>query len=131
MTKILIAEDEEAIRELYEDCLSTYYNQGDLTFKATGDEAISALEEMLSKGEKPELVITDNKMPPGKLTGMDVIDYVRAKLPDTKVIMIAGEDSEMTVKKTALQKGASAYLSKPFKLQELLATVRKYSTPDK
>ncbi len=126
MTKILVAEDEEVIRDLYQACLSDEYNSEDLQFVETGDEAISELEKMLSKGEKPDLVITDNKMP-GTKTGMDVIDYVIAKFPGTPVIMVASENLEGNVEQTALEKGASAYLSKPISELKFLKTVEKYA----
>ncbi len=131
MTKILIAEDEQDLRAIYEDCFGLKYPHSVLKLATTGEEAISSLEEMLARGEKPELVITDNNMPPGEKTGMDVIDYVRKNCPEVPVIVIAVDDYEMTVKKIALEKGASACLSKPFKLQELFSTVGKYVIPDK
>ncbi len=126
MEKILVAEDEASMRGLYQTYLSQDYNASDVKLVATGDEAIRVLEEMLSRGEKPALVITDNQMPPGEKTGMDVIDYVKANLSDTPVVMIAGENLEKTVRKNAVQKGASAYLPKPVGMNAFLEVVKKY-----
>lgn len=123
MTKILVAEDEESISELYKAGLSMDYEPAYLKFVKTGDEAISELEKLLSKGEKPNLVITDNTMP-GTKKGMDVIDYIIANFTEVPVIMVAAADD--SVKETALQKGASAFLSKPFSMSEFLKTVEKY-----
>jgi response regulator of citrate/malate metabolism len=50
----------------------------------------------------------------------------KAKLPGVNVIMIAGENYEGTVRKTAIQKGASAFLGKPFVVQTFLETVKEY-----
>lgn len=125
MTKILIIEDDESTRRAYEDFLSEDYTPEDLIFKETADEGINELEHMLSSGEKPRGVITDNNTDSTK-TGMDVIDYVIAKFTRVPVIMIAAENIDGTVEKTALEKGASAYLDKPVRMNTFLETVKEY-----
>lgn len=127
MTRIIVAEDEANLRRFYERFLSKDYRGEELLFVETGDEAVSALEEMLERGEKPNLVVTDNIMPPGKITGMGVIDFVKGRFPGTNVVMVASENREATVGKTALEKGASAYLPKPVEIKAFLETVKKYA----
>jgi len=76
----------------------------------------------LTESTPIDLVITDLKMP--KVSGIDLVRYVRENLRDTEVIMITGYPSiEGAVK--AVKMGAEEYLPKPFTDEELLAAVRR------
>ncbi len=69
-----------------------------------------------------DLVITDLHMP--KVSGMDLIKYVRENIEDTEVIMITGYASiENAVE--AVKNGAEEYLAKPFREKDLLSAVRR------
>jgi len=69
-----------------------------------------------------DLVITDLKMP--KVSGIDLVRYVRENLLDTEVMMITGYPSiEGAVE--AVKTGAEEYLPKPFTDEELLRAVRR------
>jgi len=72
-----------------------------------------------------DLVITDLKMSPG--TGLDVLFFVRERLPMTQVIVMTGYGTvESAV--IAMRMGAFDYLSKPFKNEEILHRVSKAIT---
>jgi two-component system response regulator HydG len=80
-------------------------------------EAIKILE-----GTAVDLVITDLKMP--KVSGLDLVRYIRENLKDTEVIMITGYATiEGAVR--AIKIGAEEYLAKPFTDEELSSAVRK------
>jgi two-component system response regulator HydG len=80
-------------------------------------EAIKILE-----GTTVDLVITDLKMP--KVSGLDLVRYIRENLKDTEVIMITGYATiEGAVR--AIKIGAEEYLAKPFTDEELSSAVRK------
>ena len=69
-----------------------------------------------------DLVITDLKMP--KVSGIDLVRYVRENLQNTEVMMITGYPSiEGAVE--AVKMGAEDYLPKPFTDEELLGAVRR------
>ena len=79
-------------------------------------DAITILE-----AESVDLVITDLKMP--RVSGMDLVRYVRENLKDTGVMMITGHATvEGAVE--AIKAGAEEYLIKPFTDKELLAAVQ-------
>ena len=67
------------------------------------------------KDEQPAIVILDNKLPDG--FGVDLIPEIKKAYPAVKIIMISGFDG--SVKDVALENGADAYLSKPFKKDQI------------
>jgi DNA-binding NtrC family response regulator len=85
--------------------------------------APSVLEAMdLLKQTAVDLVITDLKMP--KVSGMELVRYVRENLKETEVMMMTGYASvESAVE--AVKGGAQDYLSKPFTDQELFEAVER------
>lgn len=66
--------------------------------------------------EKPEIVITDLKMP--RVNGREVLHKIRNQAPDTQVIVITAYGTTDTVVK-AIREGALDYLKKPLDLDQL------------
>lgn len=75
--------------------------------------------EILSR-QRVDLLITDYKMP--KLTGLDLIKYVRDHLQDIGIIMLTGYGS-INSAVSAMKEGADEYITKPFTDRELLNAV--------
>jgi len=71
------------------------------------------------KDEQPAIVILDNKLPDG--FGVDLIPEIKKAYPAVKIIMISGFDG--SVKDVALESGADAYLSKPFKKDQIFQEI--------
>lgn len=69
-----------------------------------------------------DIVITDLKM--DGLDGMQFLTEVKDRSPETEVIVITGF-ATMETAKESFQKGVFDFLAKPFKLGEILETVRK------
>jgi two-component system response regulator PilR (NtrC family) len=69
-----------------------------------------------------DIVISDIKMP--DLSGVELLREAKALAPETIFIMITAFASTETAIE-ALQHGASDYITKPFKMEELLAIVRR------
>lgn len=115
MTKerILIAEDEEALRDFVSRNL-----------RARGFEMLEAsngLEAMAQwERESPHLLILDIMMP--RMDGLEVCRRVRADSA-VPIIVLTALDAESD-KVSALDLGADDYLTKPFGVEELLARVR-------
>lgn len=110
---ILIVEDDENIRDFLMEVLDEYV----LSIACDGDEAIDNI-----KDNRYDLVITDLRMP--TVPGEEVVKFVNANKPETKVIVISGYSSLYAVNQT-VNNGASAFLSKPFSIKELLQTVSR------
>ena len=74
----------------------------------------------LVEARKPDLVLTDLKLPDG--TGLDVIAGVRARRPRLPLIMITSYSS-MESAIEALRAGANDYVIKPFNNDEFLRAI--------
>lgn len=72
-----------------------------------------------------DIVITDLKME--GLDGMQFLTEVKDRSPRTEVIVITGF-ATMDTAKESFQKGVFDFLAKPFKLGEILETVKKAET---
>jgi signal transduction histidine kinase/DNA-binding response OmpR family regulator len=111
---LVIAEDHPEVLSYLVYCLETDYR---LLTATDGDAAWE-----LSLNELPTLIITDLMMP--GMSGLELVETVR-KNPATDHIPVilltakAGDQSRLD----GLQVGVDAYLTKPFKKEELLATV--------
>ncbi|MBT3178230.1 MAG: sigma-54-dependent Fis family transcriptional regulator [Desulfobacula sp.] len=72
--------------------------------------------------QRIDLLITDYKMP--RLTGLDLIRYVRDHFQDIGIIMLTGYGS-INSAVSAMKEGADEYITKPFTDKELLSAVKK------
>lgn len=116
MAKILIVEDEKAIRNVLKNILQDENKAYKISVAEHGKAAIDLLAT-----EEHDLVLCDIKMP--GMDGLEVLDHIVKKHPDTTVVMISGHgDLETAV--DCMRKGAYDYISKPPDLNRLLSTVR-------
>ncbi|MBW4577476.1 MAG: response regulator [Aphanothece sp. CMT-3BRIN-NPC111] len=83
-----------------------------------GEEGLSVVRE-----RRPHLIVTDLMMP--VVSGLDMIRTIRAEeeLKGTPIILLTAKADEAS-RIEGTEKGADAYLSKPFNDRELLAEVR-------
>jgi response regulator RpfG family c-di-GMP phosphodiesterase len=112
--RILIVDDEPEIRELLSDFLCDSYEC------LQADSAESALAEI--KRQNFAVVISDVCLP--GMTGLEMIPQIAAQSPETRVIVISGQQ---TVDDAihALRAGAFDYILKPFDLPQVEAAVRR------
>lgn len=111
--RILIVDDEEAIRRLLRHKLSSEgYQCGE------AGNAKQALEELKSK--PAALVILDIKMP-GK-SGIQLIPEIRARYTDTAVVM-ATAITDISTAVECMKQGAYDYVTKPLNLDEVALSV--------
>jgi len=113
--KILVIDDQDGMRRSLAILL---HKEGYHVVEAeNGQDAIRYLNENAF-----DIVITDLKMSPG--TGLDVLFFVRERLPMTEVIVMTGYGTvESAV--IAMRMGSFDYISKPFKNEEILHRVQK------
>jgi len=114
MSRILIIEDEYAMRRGLEDCLET---EGYRVLTAADGE--SGLSKALE--EKPDLILLDIMLP--RLDGFAVCRELR-RLGHRQPVLMLTAKGQVADRITGLDAGADDYLVKPFSMDELLARVR-------
>lgn len=114
--KVLIVDDEEGVRESLKLILENHY---DLIAAEDGEQAM----EILKNAKDVGVVLLDIKMP--RYSGLEILQQMRGQYPEIKIIMVTGYKSVETAQE-AVRLGASGYLVKPFKSEEILSTVGKH-----
>ena len=113
--RVLIVDDEEIARKNLSHVLAREDHE-----VVAAPDAERGLEE-LERGEF-DVVLTDLRM--GKVSGMDLLETVRRKHPETRVIIVTGFATVPSAIE-AMKKGAFHYITKPYKLDEVRDTVRQ------
>ena len=116
MPKILIIEDEAAIRRVLTKILS---EENDTYEVQEAEDGLSGIE--LIKDNDFDLVLCDIKMT--KMDGVEVLEAAKKIKPETPIVMISGHGDLDTAVNT-MRLGAFDYISKPPDLNRLLNTVR-------
>ncbi len=112
---ILAIDDEQNIRHLIQ---SEFSLEGlDVTTAQTGEEGLRLFDS-----DSFDVVLLDINLP--KINGVEVLKRLKKKSPQTEVIMITGYgDIKSAVE--SIKHGARDYVTKPFKLDEILALVKQ------
>ncbi|MEW6112361.1 MAG: response regulator [Thermodesulfobacteriota bacterium] len=102
--RILIVDDSQILNDMLRDI-----------FEVSGFEAYQAFNGLEAKAlalkERPDIALIDVNMP--DLNGIEVLRFIKEKLPETIVVMMTASGSEETAVKV-LKLGADEYLAKPF-----------------
>jgi DNA-binding NtrC family response regulator len=114
MPKILIVDDEKAIRRTLKEILE--YEKYDIEEAEDGEIGLEKIEK-----NNYDVIILDVKMP--KKDGIEVLTEMQQKGIDTPVIVLSGHGNIETAVE-AVKKGAFDYIPKPPDLNRLLITVR-------
>lgn len=118
MLKIFLVEDEMIMREGIKKNIDWEKEQ----FLFVGDAADGELAYPLILQKKPDILITDIKMP--FMDGLELSRLVKAELPDIKIIVLSGYD-EFDYAKEAIDIGIAEYMLKPVTSAKLLETLHK------
>jgi DNA-binding NtrC family response regulator len=119
MGKILVVENEDHVRRT----VGLALKQGgyDVIEAADGEEAIVAIQsDVLS--HSINAIICDLGLP--KLTGNEVVAFIRAKLPSVPIIVMTGHP-DVQGATFLFKQGVVDYLIKPAQAQTLLDSVRR------
>ncbi|OIQ29609.1 MAG: response regulator [Bacteroidetes bacterium MedPE-SWsnd-G2] len=116
MPKILVIEDEAAIRRVLVKILS---EENDTYNVQEAEDGLVGIEKI--KKEDFDLVLCDIKMP--KMDGVEVLEAAKLIKPEIPIVMISGHGDLDTAVNT-MRLGAFDYISKPPDLNRLLNTVR-------
>jgi len=113
---ILVVDDDEDTRELLREVLSDEGYR--VTTSGSGEEALE-----IGKRESFQVIISDMRLGP-ELNGLDVLRAYKAIQPESEVILITAFGSMETAIE-AVKDGAFDYISKPFKIDEVVLQVQR------
>lgn len=109
LKKILIVEDDEILRNMLSETLSS------LDYFPIGvEDGQMALVQL--KTQDFDLVISDIRMP--KMDGITLLKNIKEMVSQLPVVLITGFSSTYPAQK-ALQEGADGYLAKPFRIEKM------------
>lgn len=114
--KILVVDDSNLMHKMFEVML----RQQAVVHAKNGEDALAQLDE----NEDIDLVLLDINMP--VMNGLEFLDAVRndGRLDGLTVIIISTEGTEEDTAR-GLEAGATAYIKKPFRTDELLEIISK------
>ncbi|MDD3415357.1 MAG: response regulator [Lachnospiraceae bacterium] len=118
MLKIFLVEDEIVMREGIKN--NIHWEEEGFVF--AGEASDGELAFPLIQKTKPDIIITDIKMP--FMDGLELSKLVKSELPDTKIIILSGYD-EFEYAKEAISIGITDYLVKPIAAAKLLEAVKQ------
>ena len=116
MSKILIIEDEAAIRRVLSKIIS---EENESYNVEQAEDGLLGIEMIMNNDY--DLVLCDIKMP--KMDGVEVLEKAKKIKPEIPIVMISGHGDLDTAVNT-MRLGAFDYISKPPDLNRLLNTVR-------
>ena len=114
--KILIADDQELIRDSLKIVLSANADMEVLDTAADGREVIRSV-----RAARPDVILMDVRMP--QMDGVSCTQIIKDNYPQIKIIMLTTFDDDEYVY-NALKYGASGYLLKGVSMAELAAAIR-------
>ena len=114
-SRVLIVDDEQVIREILSDFLLMEGFQ--VATAGNGREALEVIER-----QRINMVISDLKMP--EMGGLDLLAHLQVEHPDLVTLVMTGYGTVETAIE-AMKLGAFDYVLKPFKVEEVMHTVRR------
>jgi CheY-like chemotaxis protein len=117
LKKILIADDEEIIRE----SISAILKKGggyETDFASDGEEVLRKIKENVYG-----LVLLDIEMP--KIDGYEILKQARLLYPDLPIIFVTGKGTPQKTMESISQYNLTAYIEKPFTPAKILDTVAR------
>ena len=116
MIKVLIAEDQEIIRQSLEIMLC---NKPDIEIVGTAEDGREAIK--LTRKLLPDVILMDIRMP--EMNGVQCIEIIKEAFPYIKIIVLTTFDDDEYVF-NALKNGASGYLLKGISVKELVEAIK-------
>ena len=117
MARILLVEDEKAIRNVLRNILLNEDPKHSIDEAEDGEQAIEALD-----GASYDLVLCYIKMP--KRDGLEVLAHAMTHYGDTPFVMISGH-GDLDTAVGYIRGGAYDYIAKPPDLNRLITTIRQ------
>ena len=117
MARILIIEDEKAIRNVLRNILMNEDKSHQVFEAEDGEMGLTQLTENTF-----DLVLCDIKMP--KKDGIEVLEFIMKSYGDTPTVMISGH-GDIDTAVACIKRGAYDYIAKPPDLNRLVTTIRQ------
>lgn len=116
LQKILVVEDDPAVRELFQDVLAT--EKYDVHTATNGEEALTQTRSL-----NPDLILLDIHMP--KMDGVSFCKAIREdrQSQDIPIIFITAYNSRDR-REEAIAAGGDDFMGKPFKIDDLMIRIR-------
>ena len=116
LQKILVVEDDPAVRELFQDVLAT--EKYDVHTATDGEQALTQTRSL-----NPDLILLDIHMP--KMDGVSFCKAIREdkQTQDIPIIFITAYNSRDR-REEAIAAGGDDFMGKPFKIDELMLRIR-------
>lgn len=116
MIKVLIADDQELIRQSLQIVLNTKDDMHVTDTVSNGQEVIQSIRK-----EMPDVILMDIRMP--KMDGVQCTKIIKENYPEIKIIILTTFDDDEFVY-NALKYGASGYLLKGVSMDELVNAIQ-------
>ncbi len=113
MCKILIAEDDPLIRNLFKEILIR--NGYDIVEAVDGEDALIVYDKL---HKKPDIIIVDFRMP--KINGLELTQEILSRDPNSNIIMVTGDPA---MNQEILNNSGVIYKEKPVNLDEFLKEI--------
>lgn len=117
MIKLLIADDQQLIRDSLKIVLDTNATINVIGAVSNGVEVIRAVRE-----KKPDVILMDIRMP--EMDGVQCTQIIKENYPEIKIIILTTFDDDEYIF-SALKYGASGYLLKGISMEELVDAIHK------
>ncbi len=117
MATVLIVEDDDALREIYESILEC---EGFKILSASNGE--EGLRILTSNEKQIDMVLSDVRMP--KKNGVEMLVDLRKKDPKKPPVLLVSGFSEYT-REQAIKEGAFDLLNKPLRMEQLIDALQK------
>jgi len=114
--RILIVDDSPIMRQML---VKIFSDEG---FEVVGEAADGAEALAMFERLRPDLTTLDIVMP--KMRGIEVLEQIMAKYPDSRIIMASSVSDARTVMH-CLKMGAKQYITKPYDEAKIMAAVKK------
>ena len=121
MIKVFLVEDEFVIREGIKKNIDWAGNG----YEFCGEASDGELAYPLIKKERPDIVITDIRMP--FMNGLELSKLIKKEMPWVEIIILSGFE-EFEYAKEAINIGVAQYLTKPISGDDLLKELNDLST---
>jgi CheY-like chemotaxis protein len=121
--RILIVDDSPGTRSAFRIGLTSMGYQ--IATAANGKEALRMLSENVDSDERPDLLLTDLRMP--QMNGMELIHTVRKLLPNLPAVLMSAYGDE-GIKQKAARLQRCRYLDKPFTAEDLVEVIQAMET---
>lgn len=113
--QILVVDDEDELRNLL--CRMLAAEGYHISSATNGEEAIDKIQR-----QSFDLALLDIQMP--LMNGIQVLKFIKEKSPSTRAIMLTGY-AELKFAMEAREHGARDFISKPFKIDDILTTISR------